>query len=105
MEIDYTNSYCLLSCCRLGDDLFMQIAKPHRDRTVFIGVKDGEEELRVLDGMQALVDMIDVGEDEDWSPETVHAAQKFTFNPEVDEWAKWKIEEDMEEDLEEEETE
>jgi len=42
--------------------------------------------------MKSLRPVIDVGEDEDWLPETVHAKQKFTFNPKEDEWAKWKME-------------
>lgn len=37
MEFDYTNCYCPLGCCRFGDDPFMQIARPHRDRAVFLG--------------------------------------------------------------------
>jgi len=94
LEIDVTNCYCPLGCCRMLDGCYEML--PFRrgtpKQTVFNGVRNQAEEHEILRRIEShYVDGFRIGSHADWAPDQVHANFGFKFNLEVDVWAEWKM--------------
>ncbi|KAF2662481.1 hypothetical protein K491DRAFT_709844 [Lophiostoma macrostomum CBS 122681] len=88
MEMEYTNAFCPLGCCRyiqVGWDLIPSLWPKH---AVILGL-DFSGERQLFMHLFSAICTDDEGEEEDWP-----SAEEFglEFNPDTDKWAKWRME-------------
>jgi hypothetical protein len=82
LEIDLTNAYCPISCCRPHGLCFARslVYKKRPAKLTFLGMMDGEEEKM----------MVALTEHSRLSQDQIRSKYNITFNPDQDVWAKWK---------------
>jgi hypothetical protein len=92
MEMEFTNSYCPLGCCRYIDAGYGLVDSLRPKHTVILGLDlDGEKQ--VFMNLFSSIHSDDEGQDEDWgTPEWITNEYGVEFNPDRDIWAKWKME-------------
>lgn len=94
LEVDLTNAFCLIGCCRPMDECIGElifVLEP--SHVVFRGIRDEDEEDRIMEQIEAY--FAAANEDEDKEPLSIEQLEtKFNikFDPEVDVWAEWKME-------------
>jgi hypothetical protein len=90
VEIDVTNAYCQIGCCRLhGDSVPYLIFMQEPLNVTILGVRHKSEE---EDTMEMILDYFaEVGEFKEFTKEGIRQAHNMKFDPEDDVWAKWKM--------------
>ena len=90
LEIDLTNCYCPLGCCRMleGGYQMLPLRRGTPKQTVFNGIKNQAEEHEILRRLEwRYVEFFRIGSHSKWAPDLVRANFGFKFNPVVDLWA------------------
>jgi len=92
LEVDVSNAYCQIGCCRLAYDGYdVLISRLEPSNVTFLGSKDKEYEAKFLAEI-ALQWEHDRGESDTQSYEAIATMLNIQFDPKDDSWEQWKIE-------------
>jgi hypothetical protein len=91
VEIDVTNAYCQIGCCRLhceGYHHLIFIGEPLN--VTFLGARNEVEERVMMESLQEYFE--EACESDEFTQERIKQDHNIKFDPEDDVWAKWKME-------------
>ena len=95
LEIDITNAYCPIGCCRLVESSYHLISIQRPTSVTFVGLSDKGEECRMMQKFEAHYRDIEDVEDmthKDLTWQQIKKMHDIKFDPVEDVWAKWKME-------------
>jgi hypothetical protein len=90
LELDFTNAYCPLGCCRIIVDIAPLLAEMQPANVTLLGLRNEGERQDLLEEVKIYSGPMDVGEPyRHLAEREIVKMHNMVFDPEEDVWAEW----------------